>query len=494
MITVNFSPTFTGNKGILVIGYSTDGQLSLSIDSLGHQLHNALSNTIKNNRFKGEIGENIAFESPCNVSFDRLLLVGLGKSSTLTTLEAEKIGAAIGKEVQVAPLEIVTLALSDNLENQLLLAHIVYGFQLRLWCFNKYKTKIIPTLQMQQINVICKKNDELQSYFLQLKNIADGVLLAREVISEPANVLSPAVFAQRAQELSKLDIKVTVLDEKQLRERGFNALLAVSQGSAESPYVVSMEWRGDDCNQPPIAFVGKGVCFDSGGISIKPALNMHEMKWDMAGAGAVLGLMHCVAANKMPINVVGVVGLVENMPDGKAQRPGDIIKSLSGQTIEVIDTDAEGRLVLADCLWYTQDQFKPKMMIDLATLTIETIASLAHSYAGLFSNNENLARKIIQAGNISGEEVWQLPMGYEFAKQIESDYADMKNIGEAYAGENGAAAEFLKCFVNDVPWAHLDIAGVAWSKEDTVFAKKGITGYGVRLLEHFIKDLLIDNP
>jgi leucyl aminopeptidase len=275
-----------------------------------------------------------------------------------------------------------------------------------------------------------------------------------------------------------------------LRKLGMNALLGVAQGSAQPPRVVVMEWHGSpaagDNRRPPLAFIGKGVTFDTGGISIKPAAGMGDMKWDMAGSAVVIGLMQLLAARKANVNAVGVVGLVENMPSGTAQRPGDIVASMSGQTIEVLNTDAEGRLVLADALWYCQDRYKPRLMIDLATLTGAVVVALGHHRAGLFSNNDELANQLIAAGKVAGEEVWQLPLDESYDHEIDSDAADVKNIGSGRAAGSILGAQFLQRFVNDVPWAHLDIAGMAWSSKDTATVPKGATAFGVRLLDQLV--------
>jgi leucyl aminopeptidase len=282
-----------------------------------------------------------------------------------------------------------------------------------------------------------------------------------------------------------------VLDEPAMRELGMGALLGVAQGSAKPPRLVVMQWRGagkdkDDGEPAPLAFIGKGVTFDTGGISIKPAAGMGEMKWDMAGSAVVIGLLRLLAARKAKVNAIGVVGLVENMPSGTAQRPGDIVTSMSGQTIEVLNTDAEGRLVLADAMWYCQDRFKPRLMIDLATLTGAIVVALGHHNAGLFTNDDELATRLIEAGKAVGEEVWRLPLAEAYDRDIDSDAADVKNIGGGRAGGSITAAQFLQRFVNKVPWAHLDIAGMAWSSKDAPTVPKGATAFGLRLLDHFV--------
>jgi leucyl aminopeptidase len=316
--------------------------------------------------------------------------------------------------------------------------------------------------------------------------------MTRDLVSEPANELYPESFADQCKELASLGIKVQILDEAKMERLGMGALLGVGQGSRRESRLVVMKWNGDtrkNAPKKPLAFVGKGVCFDTGGISLKPGPGMEEMKWDMGGAGTVTGLMKALAGRKAKVNAVGVIGLVENMPDGNAQRPGDIVKSMSGQTIEILNTDAEGRLVLADALWYTQKTFKPEFMIDLATLTGAIIIALGHENAGLFSNNDDLSDKLYKAGQDVDEGVWRFPLSSAYAKQTKSPIADLQNIGTGGRGAGSiVAAEFLQKFVNDVPWVHLDIAGMAWSKQDKPTVPKGGTGYGVRLLNQFVKE------
>ena len=332
------------------------------------------------------------------------------------------------------------------------------------------------------------ENGAAKTAFAPLDRIADGVYLTRDLVSEPANVIHPESLAEECRKLADLGVDVEVLGEKQMKKLGMGALLGVGQGSDRESQLVVMRWMGaKDKEAAPLALIGKGVCFDTGGISIKPAAGMEEMKWDMAGAGAVIGAMKALAGRQAKANVVGIVGLVENMPSGTAQRPGDVVTSASGQTIEVINTDAEGRLVLADALWYAREHFKPKAMVDLATLTGAIIISLGNDYAGLFSNNDQFSAKIEAAGKAAGEQVWRLPMGESYDKQLKSDIADMKNVGGREGGSI-TAAQFLKRFVGDTPWAHIDIAGTAWSKKDAATCPKGATAFGVRLLDALVAE------
>ena len=321
----------------------------------------------------------------------------------------------------------------------------------------------------------------------EAEGLAESVLLARTLVNEPANVLTPYEFARRAKELSALGVEVEVFDEQALADIGMRALLGVGQGSEQESLVVVLRWNGGAAGAQPLAFVGKGVVFDSGGISIKPGASMEDMKGDMAGAAAVVGLMRALASRKAKANVIGVLGLVENMPDAKAQRPGDIVKSLSGQTIEIINTDAEGRLVLADALWYVKEKYKPVFMIDLATLTGAILVALGQEYAGLFSNNDELAERLTKAGEATGEKLWRMPMGPAYDKMVDSRFADMKNTGGRHAGSI-TAAQFLQRFVDKTPWAHLDIAGTGMSSPAGDINQSWGSGWGVRLLDRLVRD------
>lgn len=365
---------------------------------------------------------------------------------------------------------------------------LLAGLLLASWRFDKYRTQLKPAEQggLDQIDVVCHRPKEMQRKFARQHATIEGVVYARSLTSEPPNVLSPVTYAETFRELEQYGVKVEVLLEADLRRAGMEALLAVGKGSQNKSAVVIMTWNGFKQKTPPVVFVGKGICFDSGGLCLKKPQNQLDMKWDKAGAGVVAGLIKALALQKAAVHAVGVIGLAENMPDGNATRPGDIVRTKSGQTVEIADTDAEGRLVLADCLWYAKERFKPSAMIDLGTLTIETIACLGNRYGGLYSSCAKLAASLKEAGRVSGDEVWELPMGEFFAKQIESSVADMKNIGSELCGENGAAAEFLRRFVGDVPWAHLDIAGVSWTREDLPLASRGVIGFGVRLLEEWV--------
>jgi leucyl aminopeptidase len=371
-------------------------------------------------------------------------------------------------------------------------ANLAYGALLRGYRFDKYRTREKPEDRpaLKDIAVMTRYEAAAKKAFQPMSRVAQGVFMTRDLVSEPANVIYPVSFAAQARTLGKLGVKVEVLEPAAMRRLGMGALLGVAQGSANEPRVVAMRWDGNPRakDKRPIAFVGKGVTFDTGGISIKPSQSMEDMKWDMAGAGVVVGLMRALAARKARVNAVGVIGLVENMPSGTAQRPGDVVTTMSGQTIEVINTDAEGRLVLADAMWWCQQKFKPRAMIDLATLTGAIIISLGHHHAGLFANDDRLADQLLAAGKAVGEPLWRMPLGAEYDKQVRSDIADMKNVGGRDAG-SVTAAQILQRFVQDgVKWAHLDIAGVAWSAKDAPVVPKGGTAFGVRLLDRLVAD------
>ncbi len=373
----------------------------------------------------------------------------------------------------------------SNIEN--FVGHFLHGLKLKSYEFNIYKSK--KEKKLISINVVGHKNKISAQNQLRFKALEEGTFFARDLVSEPGNILHPDEYAKRLNSLKKYGLKIDIYDEKKLKKLGMNALLGVGQGSIRGSYLVTMEWNGLKKNIKPLAFVGKGVCFDTGGISLKPAKFMEDMTYDMAGSATVVGLMKNLAIRKAKINAVGVVGLVENMPGGNAQRPGDIIKSYSGKTIEVLNTDAEGRLVLADALTFTEKKFSPKFMIDLATLTGAIIVSLGSEYAGLFSNDEKLSKQLLDVGEKVEEKLWRMPLHKNFDKLINSKNADMQNIN--YLGGAGAttAAQFLQRFIlNKTPWAHLDIAGMAFSKYGGALNSGGATGFGVKLLNQLIED------
>ena len=401
--------------------------------------------------------------------------------------EREELGALFGRKLEGKRGESLSLDVREHEEAAL---DFLTGLLLSSWRFTKYKTA--PSKEhifVQTVIVICQDPEKLERNFRDRAAMMEGVKWARSLGSEPANVLYPEAFAKAISSLDSLGIKIEIFDAAALEKKGFQGILAVGKGSARPPYVVMMRWEGSDHkDEQPVVFAGKGVCFDSGGTCLKPVKEIMDMRWDKAGATAVVGLMKAVALAKMKRNIIGIVGLVENMPDGNATKPGDVITTMSGITVEIEDTDAEGRLVLADCLSYANRTLNPKVMIDLGTLTLETMCCLGEAYAGLYTQDPVLALSLKEAGQKTGEEVWQLPFGRYFAKQLESHVADIKNNGINFSGENGSAAEFLKRFVGETPWAHLDIASVAWTKEESPFyPHPGVTGFGVRLLFEWLK-------
>jgi leucyl aminopeptidase len=375
--------------------------------------------------------------------------------------------------------------INSKIEN--FVGYFLHGLKLRSYEFNIYKSK--KDKKLVSINVVGSKNKISTKDQLRFKALEDGTFFARDLVSEPGNILHPDEYAKRLSSLTKIGLRINVYDKKKLKKFGMNALLGVGQGSIRGTYLVTMEWNGAKNNSKPLAFVGKGVCFDTGGISLKPAKFMEDMTYDMAGSATVVGLMKNLALRKSKVNAVGVVGLVENMPGGNAQRPGDIVKSYSGKTIEILNTDAEGRLVLADALTFTEKKFKPKFIVDLATLTGAIIVSLGSEYAGLFSNDDKLSKQLLNAGEKVDEKLWRMPLHKNFDKLIDSKNADMQNINYVGGAGSTTAAQFLQRFIlNKTPWAHLDIAGMAFSKYGGALNSGGATGYGVRLLNKLIED------
>jgi leucyl aminopeptidase len=378
---------------------------------------------------------------------------------------------------------------SDTIDSKIenFLGYFLHGLKLKSYEFDIYKSK--KSKRLISINVIGNKNKISIQNQLRFKALEEGTFFARDLVSEPGNILHPDEYAKRINSLKKFGLKINIYDEKKLKNLGMNALLGVGQGSIRGSYLVTMEWNGAKNNSKPLAFVGKGVCFDTGGISLKPAKFMEDMTYDMAGSATVVGLMKNLALRKAKINAVGVVGLVENMPGGNAQRPGDIVKSYSGKTIEILNTDAEGRLVLADALTFTEKKFKPRFIVDLATLTGAIIVSLGSEYAGLFSNDDKLSKQLLTAGEKVDEKLWRMPLHKNFDKLIDSKNADMQNINYVGGAGSTTAAQFLQRFIlNKTPWAHLDIAGMAFSKYGGALNSGGATGYGVRLLNKLIED------
>jgi len=491
---INFAELGAPKAGTVVVGVGEDRALTPVAAALDKETGGALSLAMASGRFTGKKGQLLSVLAPANLRASAVVLAGLGKLADLDVLTLQSLGGSLVAHLNGAGETEATVqlgAIEGKLSPAEVAANVAFGARLRTYRFDKYRTRMKaeqkPTLK--KLAIQSDAATAAKKAYADLDKLADGVFFTRDLVSEPGNILYPESLADQAMTLTELGVEVETLDEKKLKKLGMGALLGVGQGSVRPPRLVVMAWLGaEDKKAAPIAFVGKGITFDTGGISLKPGAGMEEMKWDMGGSGTVIGLMKALAGRKAKVNVIGVVALAENMPDGNAIRPGDILTSMSGQTIEVNNTDAEGRLVLADALWYTQDRFKPRLMVNLATLTGAILVALGSEYAGLFSNNDELAERLTAAGTAVGEKLWRMPLNEAFDRAIDSDVADMKNItGDRNAGAS-IGGVFLQRFVNDVPWAHLDIAGMAWSKKDTATVPKGATGYGVRLLERFVAD------
>ena len=416
----------------------------------------------------------------------KVILISIKKN--LKTSDIENLGAEFyGRIDQDKKEDYYINTDSVNTKHENFIGYFLHGLKLKSYKFNKYKTK--KQTKFISINVIGNKNKPTLQTQLKFKALEEGTFYARDLVSEPGNVLHPDEYAKRLISLKKDGLKINIYDEKKLKKLGMNALLGVGQGSIRGSYLVTMEWNGLKNSSKPLAFVGKGVCFDTGGYSLKPAKFMEDMTYDMAGSATVVGLMKNLALRKAKVNAVGVVGLVENMVSGEAQRPGDIVKSYSGKTIEILNTDAEGRLVLADALTFTEEKFKPKFIIDLATLTGAIIVSLGSEYAGLFSNDDQLSKQIYTAGEKVNEKVWRMPLHKNYDKLMNSKNADVQNINYVGGAGSTTAAQFLQRFIiNKTPWAHLDIAGMAFSKYGGALNSGGATGFGVRLLNQLIEE------
>jgi len=482
--------------GAIAAGVTEGGKLSPTAQEIDRLTGGAVKRALKSGRFAGKKGQLLDLIAPTGISAERVLLVGTGRPADLRDVDLENLGGAVVGRLAASGVKEVAIMVDEiaGFAAKPMQRAALYGFGALLasYRFDKYRTKEKPESKpsLAKVNVLLRGPAAAQKAFAEMEKVAEGVFLTRDLVSEPANVIFPKSLATEARKLSTLGVKLQVLGEKEMKRLGMGALLGVAQGSANEPQLLIMRWDGAPRakDKRPFAFVGKGVTFDSGGISIKPAANMEDMKWDMGGAGVVIGLMKALAGRKAKVNAVGVCGLVENMPSGTAQRPGDIVTSMSGQTIEVINTDAEGRLVLADALWYVQEKFKPRAIVDLATLTGAIIIALGNEYAGLFSNDDKLAERIAAAGTAVGEPAWRLPLGEAYDKAIDTDAADMKNVGNR-AGGSITAAQFLQRFIQKgTPWAHLDIAGVTWATKGKNTVPKGGTGFGVRLLDRLVAE------
>ena len=421
-----------------------------------------------------------------NIKDKNYIFVNCIKSRT--SLDYEKLGSQLYIFLKNNKIERSFFISNSSFLTNVQLEKLLHGAQLKSYEFNVYKTDKTKN-ETNHLYIVGDKSKKTNVLRNKLNSLLEGVFLTRDLVSEPGNVLHPDEYAKRIIKLRKFGLKVIVYDQKKLKKMGMNALLGVGQGSVRGSYLVTIEWNGAKNKSKPLGFVGKGVCFDTGGYSLKPAKFMEDMTYDMAGSATVVGLMKTLALRKSKINAVGVVGLVENMVSGNAQRPGDIVKSYSGKTIEILNTDAEGRLVLADALTFTEEKFKPQFIVDLATLTGAIIVSLGSEYAGLFSNNDKLSKQLIDAGESVEEKLWRMPLNENFDKLINSKNADMQNINYVGGAGSTTAAQFLQRFIiNKTPWAHLDIAGMAFSKYGGALNSGGATGYGVRLLNKLIED------
>ncbi len=488
-----FGPFGAPGPGVFIV--FCDDKLKFgraTADALGSAI-DLVRRAAKAEHFTGNSGSALELIVPAGLDVARLVVIGTGKAAPLAQKDRLKLGGvAMGKLPVKASEGTVFAELPGGAMSADEAADLVQGMRLRAYAFDRYKTRRKDDdkpPEKRSITIAVGDVAAARRAFVAREAVTGGVLLARDLVNEPANVLYPDEFARRTLALKKAGVAVEVLDVAAMKKLGMNALLGVGQGSAHESRVVVMRWNGGKKGEAPVAFIGKGVCFDTGGISIKPAAAMEDMKGDMGGAACVTGLMQALAARKAKVNAVGVIGLVENMPDGKAQRPGDIVTSMSGQTIEIINTDAEGRLVLADCLWYTAQRFKPKFMIDLATLTGAIIVALGQEYAGMFANDDELAERLDKAGAATGEKVWRMPLAPEYDKMIDSKFADMKNTGGSRWGGAITAAQFIKRFVDDkTPWAHLDVAGTAFDSRQTDINKSWGSGWGVRLLDRLVQD------
>ncbi|SDM42286.1 leucyl aminopeptidase [Maricaulis salignorans] len=476
--------------GAIAVPAFDKASLSAAAQSVDSATLGALGRAIAASRFKGGAGETLEIIAPAGIDAGRVVIFGLGDKAKLNESVLEKAAAAVVAKLLIGGETAVTLRL-DGETNGEGAARAALGARLAAYRFDQYRTKLSDDKKPSLTRVAIAVDDvaAAKSAWANWGPVADGVDTARELLNQPPNILNPETYAKQIQGMAKLGLEIEILDEAQMLELGMHSLLGVGQASEFESHIAIMRWNGGKAGEKPLVFVGKGLTFDSGGISLKPGAGMDEMKGDMGGSAAVVGLMTALSGRKAKVNAIGIVGLVENMPDGNAQRPGDIVTSMSGQTIEILNTDAEGRLVLADVLWYAQQTFDPKLMIDLATLTGAVLIALGNTRAAIFSNDDTIADRLFAAGNASDEPVWRLPLGPDYEKHIETKNADMRNVGEGRLAGSISAAEFLKRFVNDKPWCHIDIAGTAMGgmKDDPRQPSWG-TGWGVRMLDRFVRD------
>ncbi len=489
-VKIVFGSLSAPKGGALVVFVGADMKPAPAVATQFGDLESLIRAAAKASNFKGAQRTVLDILAPSGLDASRLIVVGVAPGKDNAPIDMAMLGGfVLGKVNGAQKVEVAFEAPTANWDGAAA-ADFAFGLRLRAYRFDKYKTRKTETDE---------DNAAPSEFVIGLSHaaaartashdrfaVAEGVDIARNLVNEPPNVLFPSEFADRAKALEKLGVEVEVLDEKALGKLGMNALLAVGRGSARDSRLVTLRWNGARSKRAkPLVVIGKGVCFDSGGISIKPAAGMEDMKGDMGGAACVVGLMHALATRKARAHVIGVIGLVENMPDGDAVRPGDILTSMSGQTIEVVNTDAEGRLVLADALWYAQQTFAPRAIVDLATLTGAIMVALGQEYAGLFSNDEELAQKLIAAGEATREKAWRMPLAPAYDRLINSKVADMKNTGGRHGGSI-TAAQFLQRFVKDTPWAHIDVAGVAMGSPSSDINPSWGSGWGVRLLNRLI--------
>ena len=487
MLAISYLATVAEPVAALAVFACPDGALSAGAKAADAAANGAVQSAVKAARFEGGVGEIVELLAPAGLSHGRLLLVGTGPTDKIDAGVAERIGGAIAARLLLSGETTVSVDVAGVLAGDLA-AHLGHGAVLRSWRFDQYRTKQKDKQKPTLTSLAIIGAGEVTAHD-RLMAIAGGVARTRTLVSEPPNVIYPESFVESARDLAALGVELTILDDAEMKKLGMGALLGVAQGSVRPARILAMRWNGtgrDDVK--PVCLVGKGVTFDTGGISLKPPAGMEDMKWDMGGAGAVTGAMHAIAARKSKAHVVGVVGLVENMPDGNAQRPGDVVTTMNGQTVEVINTDAEGRLVLCDAIWWAQETFGPEVVVDLATLTGAIIISLGNEHAGMFCNDDGLAKQLKMAGNEVGEKLWRMPIGEAYDKLIDSDIADIKNVGPREGGSI-TAAQFIGRFIKPgVKWAHLDVAGTVWANKPGALFDKGATGYGVRLLDRFVAD------
>jgi leucyl aminopeptidase len=496
-LEIVFAPLNAEPEATCLLLVGEDMALGSRGKELDQRSGSALAKAAEAAQFKGKRKSTVELLAPPRIGVSRLVLLGTGKAdlkeNDWTLIGGSAVGAISARKTKSASI-IAEGADTGGTPPEAMAALIGFGALLRHYEFRKYLTKqkqddeAAEPDTLQKLVIHCADPDKARAASARHLAVANGVTIARDLVNEPANVLGPIEFAERARELEKAGVEVEILDAAEIEKLKMGALLAVAQGSVRPARVAVLQWHGAKSKRAkPLAFIGKGVVFDTGGISIKPATGMEDMKGDMGGAACVVGLMHALAERKANVNVVGLIGLVENMPSGSATRPGDIVKAYSGQTVEILNTDAEGRLVLGDLISYAQERFKPRLIIDLATLTGAIMVALGKEYAGLFANDEKLAHDLLEAASATGEKVWRMPLDKAYDKMIESKNADIKNIGGRWAGACTAAA-FLKYFVKDTPWAHIDLAGTAMDAPKSEINPSWGSGWGVRLLDRFVAD------